>query len=79
MKSPAQAVQISRCSMKVKFHDQKLKLGTNFFVVVVCCRGLGFVGGQEGLVLSGFSPAQPGLSSPGFFWDADVGKLSKGW
>lgn len=73
MKSPAQAVQISCCSMKVKFYDQKLKLGMNFFVVVVCCRGLGFVGGQEGLFLFSFfsSTARSELSR--VFWDAEQG------
>lgn len=35
LKTPAPVVQISCCYMKVKFYDQKLKLGRKLFFVVV--------------------------------------------
>lgn len=68
LKNPAPVVQISCCYMKVKFYDQKLKLGRKLVFVVV---------GQILLVVPLFifafskaQPTPPAHGTPGFLGDA---------
>lgn len=82
LKNPAPVVQISCCYMKVKFYDQKLKLGRKLVFVVV---------GRILLVVPLFiflfskaQPTTPARGAPGFLGDACSkqvlrwGKLSQG-
>lgn len=89
LKTPVPVLQIPCCYKKVKFYDQKLKLGRKLCCCCCCCcRGLDFVGSHEGLFIFAFSNAQPtspGLCTLGFLGDACSkqvlmwGEQSPGW